>query len=185
MNVSVATTKREEAPQCFGSHLWDKNAPECAGGPDAGYVNPDNQKNWRYRCNFFEACGARSAISGRLIPPQQLVRPAVAPSPPTFTHAPSPPLSGFAEFIKRVDDSRAAGRPIAPPTAQAYAQPAPQQATSWVLNYGMPSYLSTPEAQHPGESIWSVLLREVIRALFKAGGHTIAHFFDTRPLRKG
>jgi hypothetical protein len=73
---------------------------------------------------------------------------------------------------------------MAPPSAQPYAHPAPQQAAAWVLNYAMPSYLSTPETQHPGETIWSVLLRELIRALFKAGGHTLAHFFDVRPLKK-
>jgi hypothetical protein len=187
MNVSVATTKREEPPVCFGSHLWDKNSPECAGGPDANYVNPDNQKNVRYACNFFHSCGTRAAMRG-LVPPSQLVRPglvtpAPAPSPPTF---PTAPASGFAEFIKRVEDGRQAvlGRPPGPQPTQPYAQPATHPAASWVLNYAMPSYLSTPEVQHPGESIWQVLLRELIRSLFKAGGHAVAHFFDARTLKR-
>lgn len=191
MNVPVTVTKREDPPSCFGSHLWDKNSPECAGGADANYINPDNQKNVRYPCNFFHSCGTRAAMRG-LVPPSQLVRPglvtpapAAVPSPPTFT--PTAPTSGFAEFIKRVEDGRQAttlGRPPGTQAAQPYAPPATHPAASWVLNYAMPSYLSTPEIQHPGESIWQVLLREFIRSLFKAGGHAVAHFFDARVLKR-
>jgi hypothetical protein len=190
MNTPVIMTK-PTTPPCFGTSAWDRNAPECAGGPDASYVNSEG-KNVRSPCDFFQSCGNRAVLGGRTIPPSQLVRPPVVtppPAPPTFptqTHAPPATSPSFSEFIRRVDAERQAKigqNPMGQPAAQPYAHPATHQAASWVLNYAMPAYLSTPEVQHPGETVWQVLLREVIRSLFKAGGHAIAHFFDARPLK--
>jgi hypothetical protein len=57
-------------------------------------------------------------------------------------------------------------------------------ANAYHLNYMMPGYLTLPEEREPGESLVSVLLREALRAVFKALGHSISHFFDSRRLKE-
>jgi hypothetical protein len=48
----------------------------------------------------------------------------------------------------------------------------------------MPGYLTVPEERVEGEGLFAVLLREIIRGIFKAVGHVVAHAFDTRRLKE-
>jgi hypothetical protein len=50
------------------------------------------------------------------------------------------------------------------------------------VNYRMPGFLSAPEPVAPGGSIWGKLIREIFRSMGKAGGHSVAHFFDSTPI---
>lgn len=50
------------------------------------------------------------------------------------------------------------------------------------MSYGMPAYLSVPEARDDG--FWPALGRELLRGMGKALGHSIAHFFDTMSFRR-
>jgi hypothetical protein len=56
-------------------------------------------------------------------------------------------------------------------------------ATTYQFNHGIPGYLSVPEPRMPGESVWSVLLREIIRGVIKSTGHTVSYFVDQTPMR--
>jgi hypothetical protein len=47
----------------------------------------------------------------------------------------------------------------------------------------MSAYLTVPEPVDPEESWLWRLLREVVRSMFKATGHTAANFFDNNTLR--
>jgi hypothetical protein len=99
----------------------------------------------------------------------------------------------FGQWLGNAQAAHVAAQrpPVQVPQAPQYAQQ-PQMyvgapvnpATTWQLNYTMPSYLSTPEIRHPGESIWAVLLREVLRAMGKALGHSVSHFFDARVFKE-
>jgi hypothetical protein len=189
MNVSVNSTTRETPPHCYGDPAqWDKNAPECAGGPDANYQNPHTGKNVRYPCNFFSSCGTRAALAGpRVIPPSQLVRPPVvtpAPSYQPYAAQPPPPQQpppqpgNLGEYMRRVEQERLAalGRQYQPP--QQYQHPG-----TWSQGYAVPSFLSAEEVRHPGESWWAPFLRMAARGVVKALGMVAAHWFDTRVMR--
>lgn len=69
------------------------------------------------------------------------------------------------------------GRP-AQPTAFVPPNAVYGQAPMMPVNFMMPGYLSVPEVRRPGDSLLGLLGREVARSLFKAGGHTVANFFD-------
>jgi hypothetical protein len=203
--VTMTTPQKEELPSCFAKE-WDKNAPECAGGPDPNYVHPITQLHVHEQCSVFSSCGARQQAirQSQLIPQQQLIRP---PSVPWQQPAPMPapaqapqPANSFAEFLARqraqqVEAQRqqamSAPRPMTAAPQPTQAMPAPviqptyahYPAPVYQLNYQMPGYLSTPEERADGEGLWPVLLREVIRSLFKASGHAVAHFFDVRTMK--
>lgn len=202
------TPKRNEPPTCFGKD-WDNNSPECAGGPDVSFIPKPGEKyagqdkhgtNIRDMCDWYQSCGARCAAmknaNGQLVPAQQLVRPPQAQAPVTNQPTTFSQWLGQAAREQRVAAPSAANAtqvrmpttPTAPTQQQQPVQVLPsagvQPATMWQLNYAMPSYLTTPEIRHPGESIWLVLLREVLRATGKAIGHAVAHFFDARALKE-
>lgn len=187
--------RNDKLPSCYGKE-WDKNSPECAGGADANFVNPNTGSNVRVQCDFFQSCGTR--VQARLIPPQQLVRPPVVTPPPAGP-------ANFADWLQKqsamtVEAQRqaalAAPRPLASTLAaqqQAAYHSVPlhllpgaqhHPAPMYQLNYQMPGYLSVPEERQPGERLRAVLLREVLRSVFKALGHALAHFFDTRQLKE-
>ena len=117
MNVAAAATRREELPSCFAKE-WDKNAPECAGGPDPDFVHPVTKLHVHEQCNFFQSCGARQEATRRsqLIPPSSLFRtpggtPWQAPTPPQYA---GPPQT-FADFLRKqaadgVEQQRQDGR---------------------------------------------------------------------------
>lgn len=188
-------------PSCFGTD-WDKNEPECAGGPHPTRTNPKTGGHVLERCDFYISCGARTAATknaaGVLIPAQQLIRPTVtvpaappAPAPPPQRPATAPQT--FQQWM--AGQQRTATHPGTPvatvpqtvPQPQAPAQYMPgatvHAASTWQLNYTSPPFLSVPETPQPGESIWRLLMREVLRAMGKGAGHAIASFFDSRPLK--
>ena len=51
------------------------------------------------------------------------------------------------------------------------------------VNHHMPGYLSVPEIQHEDEGLAPVLGREIFRGVLKSFGHTVASFFDNRPMK--
>ena len=200
------TTVFNETPSCFGKN-WDKNEAECAGGPDAGFVHPKTGLHMREQCNFFQSCGTRTQATrnAQIIPPDTLIRPQLPPAPPQ--------AGNFTDFVRaqavqQVEAQRlaamTAARPPMPQTVQpsqiqyqhspwvpqppqlhAYPQALIQHpAPTYQLNYQMPGYLSVPEVREAGEGLLAVLFREVLRSMFKATGHSVSHFFDTRPFRQ-
>jgi hypothetical protein len=193
MNVPVTVTNREAPPDCFGNpKLWNRNHPACAGGPDANYVNPDNGKNVRYQCNYFNSCGSRVAATlSSVIPAQNLFRPPIVTPPPEAQAAPQPapqpfsrpysppaPASNFGEYVRRVEAERVAA------IGSQYGVPYPQHPyPTWASTYAVPPFLSAEELRHPGESWWSPLIRQLLRGLGKAIGHVAAHWFDTHVMK--
>lgn len=202
--MNVVTTTQPRLPSCFGVD-WDKNEPECAGGPHPTRSNPKTGSHVLERCDFYAACGQKVAAAknanGTLIPAQQLVRPPVVTPPPAIPlqqpQQPQQQPSTFQQWLAAQSASRAAaphpGTPTAtmPQAPQPVQQPIPhyvpagavQPATTWQLNYTSPPFLSNPEMKQPGETIWAVLFRELLRATFKGMAHAAAHFFDTRVLK--
>lgn len=186
MNLGVSSTTRTDIPHCFGNPVfWDRNAPECAGGPDASYIDPETQKNVRRQCNFFSSCGARVSMKvGGVIPPERLVRPPVVTPPPAQPsyrpyNAPTPPATSFAEFVRNLDSNRqraTGGQPGVQP-------PQVQPPMAWTTNYAIPSFLTAQEVRHPGESWWAPFLRMLLRGMGKAIGHVAAHWFDVHVLK--
>ena len=212
----------DKPPPCFGAD-WDKNEPECAGGPDASFAPKPGEdtggfdapsgSHVRRQCVWFQSCGARVAAqknaNGTLISAQQVLhRPGPAPAPAPQPR-PQPVPSGPQNFAQWLSTSQrthtqvqqqAAAQQVRPPVQQPQVPVYPQQqyqqqyqqpyatgpvqpSTAWHLNYQMPGYLSEPEVRHPGESLWAVLLREVLRAMGKALGHSVSHFFDSRSFK--
>lgn len=194
MNV---VTAGPQTPGCFGQD-WDSKEPECAGGPHPTRRNPRDGSHTLDRCNFFASCGARTAATrnanGTLIPAQNLVRPPVVTPPP----APQPAPQTFAQWMQNQPKPQPVPTYPGTPTATMPQPAAPQAvqpqahfmpgapvhpAQTWQLNYSSPPFLSTPEMKQPGETIWAVLFREVLRAMLKGAAHAAAHFFDARPLK--
>lgn len=184
MQLPVIQPTKEEMPSCFGKY-WDRNAPECCGGPDPSYKNEETGSNVRTACTVFQLCGTRTSamrVEGLARGAEEEVR-RVKEEPKPFNYSPRPPGVQSAPTLGH--------RPFTlpqPQVVQQFApppqpQPGPYAAQNYQLNYVMPGYLSHAEVQQPGESPWSVLFREIIRAVFKSIGHTTAHFFDSRPLR--
>jgi hypothetical protein len=197
-----------DVPTCFAKD-WDKNAPECAGGPDPSFVHPVTQLHIREQCSFFNQCGARTqaARQAQVIRPETLVRPSPGWQPPPSPQtAPVGPPQTFADYLRQqhahnVEAQRqAALSGIRPPQQAVFTAPSPQPqphpmmhpgpwgqvqypASRYELNYTMPAYLSVAEERLPGEGLTRVLLREVLRSVLKAIGHAFAHFFDSRTIR--
>ena len=169
---------QSETPSCFGKD-WDKRAPECTGGADPNYVHPLNGSHTRDTCNFFQACGARKLASQAvLLPSASLIRPPVITPPPVT--APQT----FADSLRQVNATREAALANLRQQQQQPFGPYPVQVThpaqTYQLSYVSPAFLSVPEERHPGETLFSVLCREIFRSMLKALGHALANFFDTR-----
>jgi hypothetical protein len=189
MNTQDMTSSTTAAPFCFGDpKAWDRNAPECAGGPDANYAEG---RGVRKQCSFFQSCGVRVAmktngIAGSYIPASSLIRPPVVTPPPStpqpsyrpFDNAPvAPQPTGFAEYLRNFDAQRkqAIGQPVA--TSQQYAGP-------WIGNYAVPSFLTEQEVRYPGESWWAPFFRMALRGVGKALGMVASHWFDTHIVKR-
>lgn len=185
-----------QTPPCFGdTKLWSAVEPECAGGPDPKYVEETTGSHIRRRCSFFESCGNTVAKKQQILSAHSLIRPGIplgpipAPAvnaPPqrtAMTQAPPTPQQLIHSFMQQRPPTVAQ-----PPQVQYYQQPQPQgpvhsPASVYQLNYAMPAYLSVPEQRQPNQGILSVLGREMVRAMGKSLGHTIAHFFDMNPFK--
>ena len=204
----MSTTPRQELPACFGKD-WEATSAECVGGLDPAYTHPKTGLHLREQCNFYQACGTRlqAVRNAQVIPVSNLLQQqsqAAAQQAAVAAHAPK----NFGDYLRsqhaaHVEAQRQAAmvapRPAAPIVPQQWQPQVPQQwqpqqvpqqwqpmqhaAPGYQLNYMMPGYLSTPEERQPGESMWAVLFREIFRSVFKAAGHSGAHFFDTRPMK--
>lgn len=194
MTMSAPSLQRDVVPKCFGLE-WDPREPECAGGPDPNFSDAHGG-HVREQCQVFSRCGARTQqmknASGNLIPPQNLVRPPIVTPPPQITRPFGDLSRPSSEWVERERlRAMAAVRPAQPvPTGIPYVNTTPHYqahypAQRFELNYTMPGYLTVPEERGEGEGLIAVLLREVIRAIFKAIGHTVAHSFDMRPMTHG
>ena len=199
-------TMKEETPPCFAKD-WDKNSPECAGGPDTNYVakgdGTDIPRNAagvhvRTQCSFFQTCGTKQQTMrfAQTIPTSNLLR-QVAPQQlaarPQQLAAPT--FGAFAQQLEASRQNALAGmRPPVqvfqpPPLQPQYPQmqypqgPMQHPAQNYALNYQMPGYLTVPEMREPGESVWYVVGREVLRSMMKAFGHAFSHGFDTRTFK--
>ncbi len=116
----------------------------------------------------------------------------VTPPPETFADYLRKRNSEYAESMRQAAFTQPQPQPgVVPRTVPVVGQP--QQAPTVVahhpgqvyhLNYTMPGYLSVPEERLPGESLGSVLMREIIRSILKAAGHALAHFFDSRRIKE-
>ena len=195
MTMSAPSLQRDVVPVCFGKE-WDPRESECAGGPDPNYTDADGG-HVRAQCQVFSRCGARTQqmknATGNLIPAQNLTRPPIITPPP-----PQGPPRTFHDYMSRtnaewVEEQRrkAMGTPRPPQAAPTWTPPQAlghsvqvhSPAHRYELNYTMPGYLTVPEERGEGEGLMAVLFREIIRAIFKAVGHTIAHSFDSRRMK--
>lgn len=173
-------------PDCFGSQHWDPKHPECAGGLDMMYTSKTGS-HVRERCHFFDSCGARvqaaKAMQQRMVP--QPTKSFTFPAP-----AQAPQLKPLVSAAASREQVPQMSQPMMP--HQPYAQPmtVPAQmmqgpwhpAPTYQFNHGIPHYLTVAEPRLPGESIWVILVREIVRGLFKSAGHTVSYFFDTNPM---
>jgi hypothetical protein len=158
-------------PPCFGKS-WSMTAAECAGGLDPNFRDSTTGTQRRNKCAWFSQCAGRTNATATQTGTRQVipVQPTAAPRPfiPTSSaHQVAPPSAGWAPPYTAYQ-----GPQFVP---VAYQQPGAQ----------MPSYLAVPEPV-VDDVPWLVrLLHEIIRSFFKAGGHTLASFFDhtvlTRP----
>lgn len=172
---------RIETPECFGTH-WDPAAVECRGGVDHNYTNAKTGSHIREKCFFFQSCGAKVQAMRSIQPVPVQQQQALAARPQTFQQM----VSAAA--------SRQQVAPMSQQMQQVAVQPQqmmmqPQQgpwypAPTYQLSYGIPQYLSIPEPRMPGESVWSTLLRELVRGVLKSTGHTASSFFDRTPFRQ-
>lgn len=194
LQLPVLQNRANPPPECFGSHWWDPKSAECIGGPDPAYSNPKTGSHVRERCTFFSACGAKVQASraGAQLQQQPTQQPGVTPL--SSYHFPA---------VQRPSVSAGAARTQVAPMSQPMfsggqpyqQQQVPQQmmmqqpqhwhpAPTYQFQHGLPNYLSVPEPRMHGETIWQVLLRELVRGAIKAFGHTLAYFIDTTPMRK-
>jgi len=113
--------KVESPPDCYGLS-WDRNAPECVGGPNAAYRNRETGGRVHERCLHFDACGRSFALrekiksqaqaqvqapqTSNVVPISQVMRPPyarpmttpTAPSPPPQPAAASSPVTGITPY---------------------------------------------------------------------------------------
>lgn len=156
----------EERPTCFGD-LYNGTSPECIGGHDPAFSDPETGSRVRPRCNFAGTCAVHTQANRQAsrqvpgyVPVSNLTR------PPQQFNQPVVPRPAWNPGYQ-------------PPTA---AQPAHWQgaATQQMqpVNYFMPQYLTIRQPAVPGQSMGKRLLLESVRSIGKSLGHTISHFFD-------
>ncbi len=182
-------------PQCYGKE-WEANAPECAGGLDPAFTDPKNGSHIRQKCPFYDSCGARTRIAANgqttVVPiqqQQQVFRPTAPLLPPPSLFQPKPTSPGLQSVAQAVQAASMASHQVRPPIMpvvptvhhSVVGQTYPQY---MALDFRMPSYLTVPEPVMPGDTVWSVLGRELIRAGLKAFGHALASFVDRTILRR-
>ena len=193
--TTTAMTKlsRIEKPPCFGdAKEWDPEDALCAGGMDPIYRH-ENGSKVRDPCVFFETCGARAQAAklepeqARLLEPRSLLghRTAQPSTAGAFNRA-------FSSAYAPAPSAPATPRPVLTPAQTTPAPlttiprpqaPAPYSPPTHVPpGYHLPPFLLVPEPRGEG-SFWSFIVRTAARAVGKALGHSIAHVFDTHPLK--
>lgn len=189
----MSVSQNTDRPPCFGTQ-WDPKAPECRGGPDPSYVNPQTGGNVRRQCDFFTSCGTktqadrmasvRTQQQQQVIPPQNLVRPEQHRF--QIQHQPQP------QYTAPIQPSR----PVAPAPAPVYQQAPghmsipvqhehfhPTHYQPLPVNYSIPGYLTVPETRNENEGMLGYAGRSILRSMLKGGAHGLAHLIDTTPLR--
>ena len=177
----------ESLPICFGLR-WDAGTVECAGGLDPSF--PGNKLN---RCPYFTQCASKTAAN-KLGQVGQVPPVPITPKPVFPVHSQQP------QQLFQVRPSQ---------QQQAYQQPQPQQQYQIQpqpvqqqlvppqqaqvpymvpMNFApaysqMPGYLTVPEPIVPGQHWGKRLGWSVMRSMLKAGGHTVANFFDHNPMQ--
>lgn len=182
------------SPPCFpddtnpSSLLWSAAAPECVGGHDPAYNNPQDQSHRRERCGWYQRCAdstnairTRAAIQHAPVygPVQAPPRPIVPPYP----LAPRPVQQGQYPQQQQAPGASIAlyqGGQLVPPHVAQYG---PQLVATQVQQVGaqMPSYLTVPEPYDPNVPWYKRLFREVFRSSMKSTGHTVSSFIDHTP----
>lgn len=190
-------------PNCFGKS-WEAKHPECAGGLDHGYSNPNDGSHLRERCRWYSQCASKTTANrvGNTIPAHQLVRHQQQPP----QQAPPNPLSMFHTFVNsasrgmsKVSQTHPAVNATKQPQAVQqtpmmqpyYGHPTPvmvhpaMASAPWAvpMNYQtpgaqIPGYLTVPEPAVVGQHWAARLGLSLLRSVLKAGGHTVANFFD-------
>lgn len=192
-------------PSCFGKN-WEAKHPECAGGLDPAYTNPKDGSHHRDRCKWYSQCATRTTAnrtSSNFVPSNHLVR--HRQPPPNPAHAAQAFVTGAMRGITRASQPHPASGKVqvkpgaqpapTPPVQPYYGQPAtamvhPAMASNpWAvpMNYQtpgaqIPGYLTVPEPVVMGQHWTHRLGLSLVRAALKAGGHTIANFFDHQPM---
>lgn len=167
-----------QSPPCYGTNLWSATASECVGGVDPGYTHPITRSHNRERCNWFSQCASMRGSFVTQQPQQRSYAPVLAPprppqmmqNPQHFQPYPPPPPALYSgqQFISPYIAQ------FGPPTVPApYQQPGAQ----------IPAYLTIQEPINLNEPWFPRLIREIVRAMMKATGHSIANFFDHNPMR--
>lgn len=187
-----------KVPDCFG-RTWDQNAAECAGGRDPNYTD-GNGTHIRERCDFFNSCGAKkqAAEQERKVAPSFYSNPIIPASSLTRRFGPQPPPTSYAQPYAGHSPSHAPSqleqelhraRIVIQQQEEALQQryavgqaPPTRTPNMMAMDMYVPKYLSTPEPRAPGQSVWAVLGREVMRGVMKAAGHTVASYWDRTPI---
>jgi len=144
-------------PQCWGKH-FSKEATECVGGIDAAYTD-EHGRHIRPSCDYQESCSAKTQAM-KLIPTTALDRRIQPPYQPP--QQPQP-------YQVRTWQSH-----LPPP--QVYQGQPHHQPHQLIPTYAMPQYLTVREPSNKPRG--KRFLVEVLRAMGKSFGHTIANFFD-------
>lgn len=196
----------DKAPTCYGKQ-WEANAPECKGGTDPMYVNPQNGSHVRDKCKWYSSC-AQTTTGSRVqqgaqgvIPPTNLLKPPPAPPAPSPMFA--PPVPQPQQQIQRAPFAA----PPVPPTMQqqpvqvmpqqyaqpqqvyhngvmyaqphAAAMPAMVPANHAMMGAQIPSFVTVPEPYlNDGVSHGQRLARTMFRSMTKAAAIAVANYMD-------
>lgn len=192
------------AKRCFGVS-WSATDPKCAGGLDPMYTDSDTKSHDRPRCDFFSVCGARKMANQQ---EQRLIQLRVQQAQQAAQQVPVQQVPVQQVQAQQVPQQQVrqpmqqqqwAPPPMMPPMPMMPGMMPPQflnpmqmvvQAPMQLpvqqmmpVNHYMPGYLSMPEYQlSPGFGGYMGMMgRSILRAMFKAAGHTMANVLDTCP----
>ena len=189
-------------PPCFGKS-WERDSPECVGGPDSAY---DDGKGGHIResCGFYSACGSRTQAvkmeeaQKNLIPATSLAKAwqgrSTTPNPQPLggtsfgiqQFTAQQQLEAAQKQMQQMQAQMAAWQrgqfqPQSPMMQMAPVMPHHGYQQMMPVNFEIPQYLTKREYRKPDEGIFRVLGREVARSMMKSAGHTFANFFDSTP----
>lgn len=120
-------------PDCFGD-LWDRDAVECSGGFDGGFVST-NGSHIRPKCDFFDQCRVRTSLKAQqsqyapVVPAANLTRNQPGYAWPGWQAPVVPgrqPMSGGqpVQPVQHAQPMWTAPQPMWPPGMQQYAMQA-------------------------------------------------------------
>lgn len=191
---------------CFGIS-WSATDPKCAGGPDPMWTNDDGTHD-RPKCDHFNACGAHKMASAQQSQLTQIRMRATQQQQmtqtPQYQQVQPMPTRAVPQAVPQVVPHAVPQAPQQMQQVPSYSypppwpnplqpqMPAPMQMMVQApmqlpmqqmmpVNFAMPGYLSTPEPYNG--SYLGMLGRSILRAMFKAAGHTTANVLDMVPFR--